>query len=413
MADEINVIVVDRGRKFLYLRYTDPLTNKRIEKSAGTSNKRQAQKLAGEWQKEIETGTATDRSRLTWEEFRESYQALHGQSLSSETQTRIDVVFNSFEGIIGAHRLASVTSQHIVKWQATLRTEGKSEHTIASYTGHLKAAFNWAVQQALLQKSPVIKKPKRASTSEAMKGRPITSEEFDRLIEQVKEPYMKPCQHAGWKQLLTGLWWSGLRLEESLNLYWDRLDRISIDLSSGRPLLRIPAEMEKGNRDRLYPVATEFAEMILAVPEKERHGAFFTVVSKSATPYSRSRHRIGKIIATLGRKAGIVTKVDPKSGEKSFASAHDLRRSFGERWAKRVEAPFLQKMMRHSAISTTLRYYASRDALDAASHIDQAFNRAMEGRASNGSPETQSEGQKVTLEVTLGKSGLPAVSETE
>ena len=48
--DEINVIVIDRGRKHLYLRYTDPLTEKNVEKSSGTANRKRAQKLAGEWQ---------------------------------------------------------------------------------------------------------------------------------------------------------------------------------------------------------------------------------------------------------------------------------------------------------------------------------------------------------------------------
>ena len=201
----------------------------------------------------------------------------------------------------------------------------------------------------------------------------------ERWIEQVTEPYLAPNQHESLKHIFRGLWWSGLRLEESLNLWWDRLDRISIDLNSGRPLLRIPAEKEKGNRDRLYPVATEFAEMILAVPVSERCGPFFTVLTKDGNPYSRIRHQVGKIIAELGRKAGIVVKPHQKTGEKEFASAHDLRRSFGERWAKRVEAPFLQKMMRHSAITTTLRYYSSRDAVEAGAHIDEAFRRAEAG----------------------------------
>lgn len=387
MSDRINVIVVDRGRKSLYLRYTDPLTNKKVEKSAGTASRSKAQKMAGEWQKQLQDGTETDRSRITWDEFCTTYQELHGSSLSAETQSKISTVFTSFEDVIGAHRLASITSQHVAKWQAHLRTDKKSEHTIASYTAHLKAAINWAKEQGLISKVPTIKKPKRASTSEAMKGRPITAEEFDRMIEQVKEPYLLQNQHDGWKQLLLGLWWSGLRLEESLGLWWDRLDRISIDLTSGRPLLRIPAEKEKGNQDRLYPVATEFAEMILAVPKYERSGPFFTVLTKEGKPYSRSRHQVGKIIAELGRKAGIVVKAHQKTGEKEFASAHDLRRSFGERWAKRVEAPFLQKMMRHSSITTTLRYYASRDAADAAAHIDQAFQRSQVQQASPGSAE--------------------------
>ncbi len=196
------------------------------------------------------------------------------------------------------------------------------------------------------------------------------------MLEQVAEPFLSLCQHECWKLLLRGLWWSGLRLEESHNLWWDLFDKISIDLSSGRPLLRIPAEKEKGNRERLYPVATQFAEMILAVRVSERRGPFFTVLTKEGKPYSRKRHQVGKIIAELARKSGIVVMAHQKTGVKEFASAHDLRRSFGERWAKRVEAAFLQKMMRHSAITTTLRYYSSKDAAEAGVHIDEAFRRA-------------------------------------
>ena len=129
-------------------------------------------------------------------------------------------------------------------------------------------------------------------------------------------------------------------------------------------------------------VAKEFAETILTVPENERRGPFFTVLTKEGRPYSRKRHQVGKIIAELGRKAVIVVKAHQQTGEKEFAFAHDLRRSFGERWAKRVEAPFFQKMMRHSAITTTLRYYSSRDA-DAA-HIDQAFHRSQPALVTQG-----------------------------
>ncbi len=52
-----------------------------------------------------------------------------------------------------------------------------------------------------------------------------------------------------------------------------------------------------------------------------------------------------------------------------FASAHDLRRSFGTRWAKRVMPAVLQKLMRHSAIETTLRYYADLDVDDLAADL--------------------------------------------
>lgn len=68
--------------------------------------------------------------------------------------------------------------------------------------------------------------------------------------------------------------------------------------------------------------------MIPAVPEKDRRGSFFTVLTKEGKPYARSRHPAGRVIAELGRKAGIVVKAHQKTGEKEFASAHNLRRSF-------------------------------------------------------------------------------------
>lgn len=397
MSDEIKVSVVDRGRRFLYLRHVDPVTGKATERSAKTASRAAADKAAGAWEKELQQGASASSIFMTWADFREAYVALHGSSLSDETIGKIDVVFNSFERLVGLRKLNGISGTLAAKWQAKLRAEGKSEHTIASYTAHMKAALQWAVDQEFLPKLPVIRKPKRASVSNAMKGRPITTEEFDRMLDQVDRS-MSPIQQSGWKHLLRGLWWSGLRLEESLNLWWDRLDRISIDLSSGRPALWIPAELQKSNQDTLYPVATEFAEMILAVPEEERTGPFFTVLTKAGKPYARRRHQIGKIIADLGRKAGIVVKANPRTGEKDFASAHDLRRSFGERWAGRVEAQYLQQLMRHSSIQTTLRFYTKRDAATLGLRIDEAYRRSVSEAGADRSENRSAEAVSVTLQ---------------
>ena len=68
------------------------------------------------------------------------------------------------------------------------------------------------------------------------------------------------------------------------------------------------------------------------------------------------------IITAIGKKAGvkvrskIKSKVDPATGKRGpvevikFASAHDLRRSFGERWAERVLPKVLMELMRHESI---------------------------------------------------------------
>jgi integrase len=65
---------------------------------------------------------------------------------------------------------------------------------------------------------------------------------------------------------------------------------------------------------------------------------------------------ISRVVSAIGEAAGVV--VDKASGK--FGSAHDLRRSFGVRWATRnVPVAVLKELMRHADISTTMKYYVS------------------------------------------------------
>jgi len=45
-----------------------------------------------------------------------------------------------------------------------------------------------------------------------------------------------------------------------------------------------------------------------------------------------------------------------------FASAHDLRRAFGERWAHLVPSMILRDLMRHASVVTTEKYYVGINA---------------------------------------------------
>lgn len=120
-------------------------------------------------------------------------------------------------------------------------------------------------------------------------------------------------------------------------------------LNSGRPVVafdtgrdarpygmfQIPGEAEKGGRNRLLPMAEEFEEMLLAVPESDRSGFVFNAGKIKAYFEGRaSRDSCSRFISNLGEKAGVV--VDRKGDEVKFASVHDLRWSFGVQWASRV-----------------------------------------------------------------------------
>jgi integrase len=97
----------------------------------------------------------------------------------------------------------------------------------------------------------------------------------------------------------------------------------------------------------------------LATPEAERTGPVF--------PLHRRRKRYAgeirllhasKTIGSIGHKAGV--KVNADTGK--TASAHDLRRAFGQRWAARVMPQILMQLMRHEDISTTMKFYVGREA---------------------------------------------------
>ena len=87
-------------------------------------------------------------------------------------------------------------------------------------------------------------------------------------------------------------------------------------------------------------------------------GALANVVGLLMIAYGDSLGPIlaGRIISGIGEAANVKVHTDPKTGKVKFASAHDFRRSFGERWAPRVMPQVLMELMRHESIETTLKF---------------------------------------------------------
>ena len=81
-------------------------------------------------------------------------------------------------------------------------------------------------------------------------------------------------------------------------------------------------------------LAPEFAELLNDVPEDQRTGSVFNLKGQWRW--------IGRRISKIGEAAGIV--VNEKTGK--FASAHDLRRAYGERWAGRVGELDLMRLIK-------------------------------------------------------------------
>ena len=178
-------------------------------------------------------------------------------------------------------------------------------------------------------------------------------------------------------------------LPESLELYWDRDDKLCADLSGRYAMLHIPAELEKGHQDRLLPIAPEFAEFLEATPKKERTGRVFRPMAKCAGARLPLAHRVGELVSAIGKAAGVKVHTDPRTGRVKYASAHDLRRSFGERWAARVMPQTLMELMRHESIETTLKFYVGRNAVKTAETLYAAVSGNTSGNTTPKSLSTQ------------------------
>jgi hypothetical protein len=82
----------------------------------------------------------------------------------------------------------------------------------------------------------------------------------------------------------------------------------------------------------------------------------------------------------------VVSKAAGKS-----ASVHDLHRAFGTRWAEGVVPAILRRLMRYSAVETTMSYYVDLDASEVVAPLWADFGNtpAADNSSDNPAQETQ------------------------
>jgi integrase len=147
-----------------------------------------------------------------------------------------------------------------------------------------------------------------------------------------------------------------------------------VDVSTGQPFLYIPGELQKSAEDGLLPIMDDFAAFLLATPPDQRHGPVFSPMM----PTGRASYdQAGRMVSVIGELARVIVHTNPKTGRVKYASAHDIRRAFGTRWARSgfVSLQELQLMMRHADSKTTQAYYVEMDARELVESIRRRMRR--------------------------------------
>ncbi|MEL7500656.1 MAG: tyrosine-type recombinase/integrase [Planctomycetota bacterium] len=306
-------------------------------------------------------GTYFEPCKITWSEFRDRFDELRYPNLKPGTVQCYESTFNRLELLIIPHRLSQINTMAVARFQNKLRGLGNADTTVAKHLRHLKAALTWAKSMEFIPKLPVFNMPKRGKHQRLMKGRPITDAEFQRMLDAV-ESVVGSESAQSWRDLITGVALSGLRIDEALALTWHRSSKLFVDLASSEyPMFRIQSDGEKGGKDRLLPMTPDFAQFLDEIGYQESGFVFKPgrVKNGKKQEFRRSIVWVSKIGSRIGECA--IVKVGD-GAHKKYASFHDLRRRFGQKWASVVMPQTLMHLMRHESIETTLRYYVGLDA---------------------------------------------------
>jgi integrase len=380
-------LVACKGRA-IELRYWCPVRRRVVRRSSRTTNRREAEREAHRIEDELAHGVYSIPGHLAWREFVERYDRDHLVLQRRKTRDKAHTVLTAVADILKPGLLADVAdAQAIVAFRTALAAgrgsrfgRPRSPHTVKSYVVALLAALNWAASLRLVPPIGPIPKSGMPKKRKTMKGRPITAEEFERMLAKVRS-VVGEAAAPSWTFLLRGLWESALRLDEAMSLSWDIPYTIRpVWHVAGFPSLLIPGEEQKNTEDDEIPLLPGFERLLLEVPEAERSGYVFRPASLQPNCHRRSSKTrpnaewVGRVITRIGTSAGVVVEPAKPGFKPKFASAHDLRRSCADRLdGAGVDPRLIARVLRHKSYETTRRHYLKGDVQREAGRIREVL----------------------------------------
>lgn len=291
---------------------------------------------------------------IAWTDFRMRVNKEYLRPLSKNSARMVNTALNHAEKHIAPDSPLDLTASRLSKLWEHLARKGVSRESIDKYESHIRGVQEWAQGVRLVKEIPIRNKRKGKRKTYRVPGRPLTEDEYQRMLACAIAA--DPIHPQRIRFFLEGLWLSGLRISEAVELSWNQ-GLFYVDTSGKFFMLRVSARFDKAGKDRLLPMTPDFGALLERVPAEHRVGKIF-----QCGDIAQARSLIHK----CAKAAGIITVHEPKL---KYASAHDFRRSFASRWARKVKAPVLQKLMRHESITTTLKHYVSLDAEEIAQDL--------------------------------------------
>ena len=295
------------------LKFFCPIVCKRIRRNCGTRDRREARKIQRECQERLLNGdyqssdgaitaahvvqratppeTAAAFSEKvtgpTWQECYDRYVEHHRsrrrERSVDDTISRLGIAEAILEGYVSSNNLqGGMLMQNIVTLDAIEylqnrllsgelgRFAERSPNTVNSVVRVVMAFLRFCFTRKWVAAMPHVEK---LECDDVMKGRPITEDEFQRMLDST-ESVVGTSSAVSWKFSLQILWGSAFRIGDLMDFSWKDPRHIHPVWGRSRndhPTLAIPSSQKNGKTQEI-PMLPELAELLQSIPEGNRTG---------------------------------------------------------------------------------------------------------------------------------------------
>ncbi len=376
MAEDFTpkVYVTKRSdRKNYYFVYENQKGVK-VWKSSGTRVKRDANRLAIDYEKEIVKSFVDETVR--WSCIVDRYIDEHLSKHSKHNKTQFMTASGRFVCVFGEPSVRKVGDEMIVKFTSAMIDDNCSPSSVNAYLRQIRAFLKWCKKKRIITSDelPVVEMLK-IKPEDVSRGRALTSDGLKKVIDTI--PLIVERYWESWRDFILGLWHSGFRVNELLKLSWDDPKFILVDgIDTSTPLFSIPSDGQKSGKREDCPIMPGCVELLRKTPKSDRVGFVFNPIGLKGT-VTRSPKLCVRYISKFGKRSGVVVKIK-HNGEKKYASAHDLKRSFATEHSNGMSIEQLMWATRNSTEAVLRKFYLRSDAQNRSLQIQKAMGIHIE-----------------------------------
>lgn len=259
---------------------------------------------------------------------------------------------------------SEITPQLIKRFQGYLKSKNISERTIVNYLIVIRTIFNQAIASNLVDQKyyPFGKGKIIIKTPDTIKiGLSIEEVSLLENVRLAESSFENHCRNL-W---LFSFYFAGMRISDVLRIKWNDIQNGRLYYSMGKNdkggSLRVP--------EKAFGIITQY------LPDKKAENDFIFPELKSIGDLSDAfivQRRIMNVTSRVDKTLRI--KVAPQVKIKKPLTMHIARHTFGNISGDRIPIQMLQKLYRHSSVTTTIGYQSNFIHKDADEALDAVIN---------------------------------------